>query len=64
MGNLITSSQVNLTIPGRLIDRVLKDSSYSARAKVMSERLVKLEHESPRVAVIEEALAQCLIKVI
>jgi UDP:flavonoid glycosyltransferase YjiC (YdhE family) len=42
---------------GRLIDRVLKDSSYSVRAKLMSERLVKLEHESPGVAVIEDTLS-------
>jgi MGT family glycosyltransferase len=42
---------------GRLIDRVLKDSSYSARAKLMSKKLVKLEHESPGVAVIENTLS-------
>jgi UDP:flavonoid glycosyltransferase YjiC (YdhE family) len=42
---------------GRLIDRVLKDSSYSARAELMSKKLVKLEHESPGVAVIENTLS-------
>jgi UDP:flavonoid glycosyltransferase YjiC (YdhE family) len=42
---------------GRLIDSVLNDSSYSVRAKLMSERLTKLEHESPGVAVIEKTLS-------
>jgi MGT family glycosyltransferase len=42
---------------GRLIDRVLEESSCSARAKLVSERLVKLEHESPGVAIIEDMLS-------
>ena len=42
---------------GRLIDRVLGDSSYSARAKIISDRLVKLEQESPGVAIIENMLS-------
>jgi UDP:flavonoid glycosyltransferase YjiC (YdhE family) len=42
---------------GRLIDTVLQDSSYSARAKLMSKKLVKLEHDSPGVAVIEDMLS-------
>jgi len=42
---------------GRLIDRVLEDSSYSTRAKLMSERLVELENQSPGVAVIESMLS-------
>jgi zeaxanthin glucosyltransferase len=41
---------------GRLIDRVLDDSSYSARAKLMSEKLRALEHQSPGVAIIEDTL--------
>ena len=41
---------------GRLIDRVLNDSSYSARAKLMSEKLRNLEHQSPGVAIIEDTL--------
>jgi UDP:flavonoid glycosyltransferase YjiC (YdhE family) len=42
---------------GRLIDRVLGDSSYSARAKIMSEKLRNLEQESPGVAIIEDMLS-------
>ena len=41
---------------GRLIDKVLEDSSYSARAKIMSEKLRNLEQQSPGVAIIENAL--------
>lgn len=42
---------------GRLIDRVLKDSSYAARAKLMAQKLRQLEDESPGVAVVEDMLA-------
>ena len=42
---------------GRLIDTVLSDPSYSARAKLMSEKLRNLEHQSPGVAIIEDMLA-------
>jgi UDP:flavonoid glycosyltransferase YjiC (YdhE family) len=42
---------------GRLIDRVLNDSSYSARAKLMSEKLRNLEHQSPGVAIIEDTIS-------
>ena len=42
---------------GRLIDRVLSDPSYSARARLMSEKLRDLEHQSPGVAVIEDILS-------
>jgi zeaxanthin glucosyltransferase len=42
---------------GQLIDRVLEDSSCLARAKLVSERLVKLEHQSPGVAIIEDVLS-------
>ncbi len=41
---------------GRLIDRVLGDSSYSARAKLMSEKLRNLEQQSPGLAIIEDML--------
>jgi UDP:flavonoid glycosyltransferase YjiC (YdhE family) len=41
---------------GRLIDRVLEDSSYSARAKIMAEKLSNLEQQSPAVAIIEDML--------
>src|SRR6185295_930303 len=41
---------------GRSIDRVLEDSSYSARAKIMSEKLSHLEQQSPGVAIIEDML--------
>ena len=40
----------------RLIDRVLEDSSYSARAKIMSEKLSNLEQQSPAVEIIEDML--------
>jgi hypothetical protein len=39
-----------------LIDRLLEDSSYSARAKIMSEKLNNLEQQSPGVAIIEDML--------
>ena len=42
---------------GRLIDRVLEDSSYSARAKLMSEKLRNLEQQSPGVAIVEDILS-------
>ncbi len=42
---------------GRLIDGVLNDSSYSARAKLMSEKLRNLEHQSPGVAIIEDSIS-------
>jgi len=41
---------------GLSIDRVLEDSSYSARAKIMSEKLSHLEQQSPGVAIIEDML--------
>lgn len=41
---------------GRLIDKVLEDSSYSARAKIMAEKLRNLEQQAPGVAIIENAL--------
>jgi len=42
---------------GRSIDRVLEDSSYSERAKLMSEKLRTLERESPGVAIIENIIS-------
>jgi len=42
---------------GRLIDRVLEDSSYSARAKLMSEKLHNLEQQSPGVTIVENILS-------
>ena len=42
---------------GRLIDSVLEDSSYSERAKVMSEKLRNLEQQSPGVAIVEDMLS-------
>jgi len=35
---------------------VLDDSSYSARAKRMSEKLRNLEHQSPGVAIVEDTV--------
>jgi zeaxanthin glucosyltransferase len=57
LGARLQLEKVSASELGRLIDRVLKDSSYSARAKLMSERLVKLEQESPGVAVVENMLS-------
>ena len=56
LGVRLQLEKVSAVELGRLIDRLLEDTSYSARAKVMSARLVKLERESPGVAVIEETL--------
>ena len=56
LGTRLQLEKVSALELGRLIDKVLSDSSYSARAKLMSERLIKLEHESPGVAFIEDTL--------
>ncbi len=56
LGARLQLQKVSAVELGRVIDRVLEDTSCSARAKVMSARLVKLERESPGVAVIEETL--------
>src|SRR5205085_4052130 len=42
---------------GRLIDAVLEDPSYSARAKLMSKRFVELENRAPAVEIVESVLA-------
>ena len=57
LGARLRLKEVSAPALGRLIDRVLEDSSYSARAKLMSERLVELENQSPGVAVIESMLS-------
>lgn len=57
LGTRLRLKEVSAFELGKLIDRVLEDSSYSARAKLMSERLVTLEHQSPGVAIIESILA-------
>lgn len=57
LGARLQLEDVSAVKLGHLIDRVLEDSSYSARAKRVSERLIKLEHQSPGVAIIEDVLA-------
>jgi zeaxanthin glucosyltransferase len=57
LGTRLSLNKVTAVNLGRLIDRVLKDSSYSTRAKLMSEKLRKLEHQSPGVAIIEDILS-------
>ena len=56
LGARLRLKEVSVLELGRLIDRVLEDSSYSARAKIMSEKLSKLEQQSPGVAIIEDML--------
>src|SRR5205085_11197787 len=57
LGARLRLKEVSAPELGRLIDRVLEDSSYSARAKLMSERLVELESQSPGAAIIESMLS-------
>ena len=57
LGARLRLKEVSAPALGRLIDGVLEDSSYSTRAKLMSERLVELENQSPGVAVIESMLS-------
>ena len=57
LGARLQLKEVSAFELGRLIDSVLTDSSYSARAKLMSEKLVKLERQSPGVAIIEDTLS-------
>jgi MGT family glycosyltransferase len=56
LGARLRLKDVSVLELGRLIDRVLEDSSYSARAKIMSEKLSHLEQQSPGVAIIEDML--------
>jgi MGT family glycosyltransferase len=42
---------------GRLIDAVLEDPGYAARAKRMSERFAELETRAPAVEIVERALS-------
>ena len=57
LGERLGLQEVSAFEMGRLIDRVLKDSSYSARAKLISEKLLNLEHQSPGVSIIEDMLS-------
>jgi len=57
LGARLQLKEVSAVELGRLIDRLLKDSSYSVRAKLMSERLRNLEHQSPGVAIVEDILS-------
>ena len=56
LGTRLRLKEVSVLELGRLIDRLLEDSSYSARAKIMSEKLSNLEQQSPGVAIIEDML--------
>jgi len=57
LGERLRLKEVSAFELGRLIDGVLSDPSYSARAKLMSEKLRNLEHQSPGVAIIEDILS-------
>ena len=57
LGERLRLKEVSASELGRLIDTVLKDSSYSARAKGMAEKLRNLERESPGVEIIEKVFA-------
>jgi zeaxanthin glucosyltransferase len=58
LGARLRLKEVSAFELGRSIDGVLKDSSYSQRAKLMSEKLRNLERESPGVAIIENIISQ------
>jgi len=56
LGARLRLKEVSALELGRLIDTVLEDSSYSSRAKLISERLQNLEQQSPGVAIIENVI--------
>jgi len=58
LGTRLRLKEVSASELGRLIDTVVKDSSYSSRAKLVSERLRNLERQSPGVAIIEDVISQ------
>jgi zeaxanthin glucosyltransferase len=58
LGARLRLNDVSASELRRLIDTVLTDPSYSARAKLMSEQLMKLEHESPGVKIVENILSR------
>jgi zeaxanthin glucosyltransferase len=60
LGTRLQLEDVSAHELGRLIDRVLNDPSYSARAKDVSRKLVELEHHSPGVAIIEDVLNKAM----
>ena len=57
LGERLRLKELSTLELGRLIDTVLEDSSYSVRAKLMSEKLRNLERASPGVAIIEDILS-------
>jgi zeaxanthin glucosyltransferase len=57
LGERLRLKEVSAFTLGRLIDRVLGDSSYSERARLMSEKLRNLERQAPGVAIIEDILS-------
>jgi MGT family glycosyltransferase len=57
LGTRLQLEEVSAVELGRLIDEVLNDPAYSARAKQMAERLQTLEQQSPGVAIIEATLS-------
>ena len=57
LGERLWLKELSAPVLGRLIDRVLQDSSYSERAKLMSEKLRNLEQQSPGVAIVEDILS-------
>jgi len=57
LGTRLRVNEVSVFELSRLIDKVLDDSSYSARAKQMSEKLRNLERQSPGVAIIEDVIS-------
>lgn len=57
LGERLKLKEVSAPELGRLVDKVLKDSSYSVRAKLMSEKFVELENRSPGTEIIERVLA-------
>jgi MGT family glycosyltransferase len=57
LGERLRLKEVSASALGSLIDRVLSDPAYSARAKLMSEKLRSLERDSPGVAIVEDILA-------
>ena len=57
-GERLQLKEVSAVELGRLIDKVLGDSSYATRAKLISEKLLELERQSPGVAIIERMLTK------
>lgn len=57
LGVRLQLKEVSAAELGRLIDHVLGDAAYAARARLMAQKLVQLERQSPAVEIVERMLS-------